>query len=65
MEGWNMGEISEEYMKEMMLKTKNYTVVILKATEKIKSQGQKKSFGNMEEGILNCEKREFCQLFVQ
>jgi hypothetical protein len=61
MEGWNMGEISEEYMKEMMLKTKNYTVVILKATEKIKEPGTEKiiwehgrrNFKLRKEGILS------------
>ena len=37
-----MKEITDEFMKEMMLKTKEYTVVILKATEKIKETGTEK-----------------------
>ena len=47
-----MKEITDEFMKEMMLKTKEYTIVILKATEKIKeqnvNQGHKRvtSFGH-------------------
>lgn len=56
-----MREITDEYMKEMMLKTKNYTVVILKATEKIKEPGIEKiiwehgrrNFQLREDGILS------------
>lgn len=55
-----MKEITDEYMKEMILKTKSYTVVILKATEKIKEPGVEKiiwehgrrNFQLREEGIL-------------
>ncbi len=55
-----MKEITDEYMKEMILKTNNYTVVILKATEKIKEPGVEKiiwehgrrNFQLREEGIL-------------
>jgi len=56
-----MAEITDEYMKNMMLKTKEYTVVILKATEKIKNPGTEKiiwehgrrNFWLREEGILS------------
>lgn len=56
-----MKEITDEFMKEMMLKTKEYTVVILKSTEKIKESGMEKiiwehgrrNFGLREEGILS------------
>jgi len=56
-----MKEITDEFMKEMMMKTKEYTVVILKATEKIKESGTDKiiwehgrrNFGLREEGILS------------
>ena len=56
-----MKEITDEYMKEMMSKTKEYTVVILKATEKIKEPGNEKiiwehgrrNFQLREEGILS------------
>ena len=56
-----MREITDEFMKEMMLKTKNYTVVILKATEKIKEPGTeeiiwehgRRNFQLREEGILS------------
>jgi len=56
-----MKEITDEFMKEMMMKTKEYTVVILKATEKIKEPGVEKiiwehgrrNFGLREEGILS------------
>ena len=55
-----MKEITDEYMKEMILKTKSYTAVILKATEKIKEPGVEKiiwehgrrNFQLREEGIL-------------
>ncbi len=49
----------------MMLKTKKYIVVILKAIEEIKKLEWKKSAGNMEEEIFNQEKMEFCPLFAQ
>ncbi len=56
-----MKEITDEFMKEMMLKTKEYTVVILKATGKIKDEGTEKiiweharrNFRLREEGILS------------
>ena len=56
-----MKEITDEYMKEMISKTKEYTVVILKATEKIKEPGNEKiiwehgrrNFQLREEGILS------------
>jgi len=37
-----MKEITDGFMKSMMLKTKNYTAVILKASEKIKEPGTEK-----------------------
>jgi hypothetical protein len=56
-----MREITDEHMKEMISKTKDYTAVILKATEKIKDSGTKKiiwehgrrNFQLREEGILS------------
>jgi hypothetical protein len=54
-------EITDEYMKQRISKTKNYTVVILKATEKRKEPGIEKiiwehgrrNFQLREEGILS------------
>jgi len=59
--GINLREITDEFMKDMMTKTKDYTVVILKATEKIKESGTEKiiwehgrrNFELREEGILS------------
>jgi len=48
-----MVEITDEFMKEMMLKTKEYTVVILKATEKIIWEHGRRNFKLREEGILS------------
>lgn len=56
-----MKEVTDEYMKQMMSRTKEYTVVILKATEKIKEPGTEKiiwehgrrNFQLREEGILS------------
>ncbi len=56
-----MKEITDEYMKQMISKARNYTVVILKATEKIKDPGTEKiiwehgrrNFQLREEGILS------------
>ena len=56
-----MKEISDGFMKSMMLKNKNYTAVILKASEKIKEPGTEKiiwehgrrNFQLREEGILS------------
>jgi len=56
-----MVEITDEFMKEMMLKTKEYTVVILKSTEKIKEpeiekiiwEHGRRNFRLREEGILS------------
>ena len=56
-----MNEISDEYMKEMMLKTKEYTVVILKATSKLQYPGTEKivwehgrrNFQLRDKGILS------------
>ena len=56
-----MKEITDEFMKEMMLKTKEYTVVILKSTEKIKEPETEKiiwehgrrNFKLRAEGILS------------
>ena len=60
-DGGNMKEITDEFMKEMLKKTKNYTVVILKATEKKNEPGSEKiiwehgrrNFELREEGILS------------
>ena len=49
-------EITDEFMKEMMLKTKGYTIVILKATEKIKEPGTEKII--WEHGRRNFKLRE-------
>jgi hypothetical protein len=38
-----MKEISDGFMKSMMLKNKNYTAVILKASEKIKEPRNRKN----------------------
>lgn len=56
-----MKEITDEFMKQMISKTNNYTVVILKATEKIRESGTDKiiwehgrrNFQLREEGILS------------
>jgi len=55
-----MREITDELMKQMISKTKSYSAVILKATEKIKEPGTEKilwehgrrNFQLREEGIL-------------
>lgn len=51
-----MKEITDEYMKQMISETKNYTVVILKATEKIKEPGVEKII--WEHGRRNFQLRE-------
>jgi hypothetical protein len=51
-----MKEITDEFMKEMMMKTKEYTVVILKATDKIKEPGTEKII--WEHGRRNFRLRE-------
>jgi hypothetical protein len=56
-----MKEITDEFMKEMMTKIKDYTVVILKGTKKIKEPGTEKiiwehgrrNFKLRKEGILS------------
>ena len=56
-----MVEITDEFMKKMMMKTKEYTIVILKATEKIKEPETEKiiwehgrrNFQLREDGILS------------
>jgi hypothetical protein len=56
-----MKEITDEFMKQMISKINNYTVVILKATEKIRESGTDKiiwehgrrNFQLREEGILS------------
>ena len=56
-----MKEITDEFMKQMMEKTKDYTVVILKTTGKIKESGSDKivwehgrrNFKLRNEGILS------------
>ena len=35
-----MTEITDEYMKQMLTKSKNYTIVILRKTEKINEPGK-------------------------
>jgi hypothetical protein len=56
-----MSEITDEYIKEMLLKANDYTVVILKKTEKfhdpgtdkIKYEHGKRNFQLRKEGILS------------
>ncbi len=56
-----MEEITDEYMKEMMTKTKAYTVVILKTTQRIREKYAEKiiwehgrrNFQLRNEGILS------------
>ena len=56
-----MAEITDKYMKELLLNAKNYTVVILKKTEKINEAGTdkikyehgKRNFQLREEGIMS------------
>ena len=56
-----MMEVSKEYMLEMLSKTKNYTIVILKKTEKINEPGHdkikyehgKRNFQLREDGIIS------------
>ena len=55
-----MIEVSKEYMLEMLSKSKNYTIVILKRTKKIDEPGNdkikyehgKRNFQLREEGIM-------------
>lgn len=51
-----MKEISNEYMMQMLSKSKNYTVVILRKTDKIKEPGAEKFL--FEHGKRNFELRE-------
>ena len=56
-----MTEITDEFMKQMLIKSKNYTIVILKKTEKIDDPGTdkikyehgKRNFQLREDGILS------------
>ena len=60
-EKMNMNEITDDYMKQMRLKTKNYTIVILKSTKKIIEpnveeiiwEHGRRNFQLREEGILS------------
>jgi GTP-binding protein EngB required for normal cell division len=38
----SMNEITDEFVQEMLQKTKNYTIVILNPTDKIKERGVEK-----------------------
>lgn len=57
----NMDEITDEYMRQMILNTKNYTTVILKDTKNIREPGAediiwehvRRNFELREEGILS------------
>ncbi len=56
-----MTEITDEYTKQILLNTKNYTIVILKKTEKINEPGTdkikyehgKRNFQLREDGIMS------------
>ncbi len=57
-----MSEITDEYMKEMLQKTKPYTVVILHKTEKINDAGSDKVI--WEHGRRNHELRRDGKLCI-
>lgn len=56
-----MTEITDEYMKQMLTKSKNYTIVILRKTEKINEPGNdqikyehgKRNFQLRKDGIIS------------
>ncbi len=53
-EGMNMTLITDDDMREMLTKTKAYTVVLLKATPTMKSPGPRLSSGNTAGGTSRC-----------
>ncbi len=60
-----MTTITDEFMQQMLAKTRNYSIVILKAGPNKNMDGVQKSFGNTDAEILNSALTGCYQLSVQ